>query len=390
MCRTGGTSVAVESATELQAAAGVGAGVLRGVLRVVGAAPDSSLPNLSGIRLESADGILRLDGTNLEWGVQARVPWGGPALGPVMVDGRLLERLVASWDPEAAVELEAVAEGLWVRSGESRVRLVTAKPDDWPEPKDVPEPCPSASVEAQELARALRRVLPATDPRLTASRPALGSVRIEVAEASGLTLVATDAARLHYDRLGGLRASGEGAVLVPASSVQGLLRVLDAAPPKADTTLLLGDRVLAVEVGAYRYWTRLAEASYPSYGHVLAEGPDRVTLPVRPLADAVQRLSLLAPARQPAVVGLYAGEGNYLLVRATAADRGDGEEQVPLLGGEWPPDLVLHYQARFLADALACAETDRIELSVERSSGRAVVFEESRAWRAVMMSWRTG
>lgn len=380
--------MAVE-ATDVQEAVGIQAGALREALRVVGAAQDPDLPNLSGIRVAAEDGALWLDGTNLEWSVQVLLPWQGPAIQARMVDGRTLERLAASWNASARVTLEPHADGLVLRTDSTRVRLATASPDEWPTPPEVPEVAPTAAVEAQDLARSLRRVLPIPSPRAWMSRPLLGSIRIEVEEQAGLTVVATDSARLHYDRLGGLRATGQGGVMLPASSVQGLLRVLDAAPPKAPATLWLGERQAFVEVGTYRYWTRLVEAGFPPYGHVLADGPVRVTLPVRPLAASVERLALLASSDRPAVVSLSAGEDGTMIIRSAAADRGDGEERLEVLDGQWPADLVLHYQARFVRDALACADGEAVHLSVDPPSGRAVLSEGGRPWRAVMMSWRT-
>src|SRR5690606_2642613 len=197
------------------------ADVLSNVERIIPAR--SSNPGLSLLRIDLEDGGLVLSGSSLDIDVRAKVPADVSGEGSYAVVAHVFGMVVRSL-PSDDVELDLTENELQITSGSYRTKLQLVAPgsaavvsftDELP-----------GEIDADQLAKAL------TSARYAAAvadfQAVFRGVKLELAD-DRFRAVATDGFRLAYYDLG-LGTGLEGDVIVPARSVDELLRVLGDGP----------------------------------------------------------------------------------------------------------------------------------------------------------------
>jgi DNA polymerase-3 subunit beta len=252
----------------------------------------SSLPVLSGLRLELSGDDLVVTGSDLDLTIAVRAVVSGETDGVAVVPAKLLSDIVRALPP-GAVTVEIDDDEARIGAGRSQFAVRTIPSHEYPQ---LPAPAEtSVSLDAVAFADALRQVVSAASG--DESRPILTGV-LMAAEGDGLRLVATDSYRLAVRDLPGTSVLAEGQqVLVPSTALRELSRLLSSAE---SVTLRLGERDVVFEVGEVRVTSRLIEGDFPNYrGLIPSAHPNRLTVGREPLLEALRRVRLLAREATP-------------------------------------------------------------------------------------------
>jgi len=278
----------------------------------------SSLPVLSGLRLELHGDQLQVTGSDLDLTISVRTAVSGDGDGVAVVPAKLLSDIVRALPP-GAVTIEIDDDEARIGSGRSQFAVRTIPAHEYPQ---LPEPAESSvRLDAEAFADALRQVVAAASN--DESRPILTGV-LMAAEGDGLRLVATDSYRLAVRDLPGTSVLAEGQqVLVPSTALKELSRLLGSAE---SVTLRLGERDVAFEVGDVRVTSRLIEGDFPNYrGLIPGTLPNRLSVGREPLLEALRRVRLLA--REATPVRLLMKPDSVELVAITQ-DVGQAQEEL--------------------------------------------------------------
>lgn len=278
----------------------------------------SSLPVLSGLRLEVKGDQLSATGSDLDLTISVRAAVSGETDGVAVVPAKLLADITRALQP-GAVTVEVVDDEARITSGRSQFAVRTIPAQEFPQ---LPEPAErSVSLDATALADALRQVVSAASN--DESRPILTGVLL-AAEGDGLRLVATDSYRLAVRDLPGTSVLEEGQqVLVPSNALKELSRLLTGAEA---VTLRLGERDVAFEVGDVRVTSRLIEGDFPNYrGLIPASQPNQLRVGREALLEALRRVRLLA--REATPVRLVMSDESLELLAITQ-DVGQAREEL--------------------------------------------------------------
>lgn len=276
----------------------------------------SSLPVLSGVRVELTGSRLRLTGTDLELTIAVEVEVAGQEDGVTVLPGRLASDIVRSL-PGGSVEVEVDAEQARIAAGRSEFSLRVLPAEEFPRlPEPVGEP---VTLAADELSSALSQVVRAASS--DDARPILTGVLLTAHE-GGLRLVATDSYRLAVRDLPGTSVLAEGQhVLVPSRALQELARLLTGGD---SLTVRLGERDASFEVAGTRLTTVLIEGEFPPYERLIPQAqPNRLTVGREVLLEAVRRVKLLAREATPVRL-VMSGDGLELV--AVTQDVGQAHE----------------------------------------------------------------
>ncbi len=308
----------------------------------------TSLPVLSGVRVELAGDRLTLTGTDLELTISVEIAVSGGGDGVVVLPGRLASDVVRAL-PAGSVDVEVGEDETRIVAGRSEFSLRGLPADEFPrvaEPGGEPVTLASA-----ELATALAQVVRAASS--DDARPILTGVLL-AAEAAGLRLVATDSYRLAIRDLPGTTVLAEGQkVLVPSRALTELARVLD----KGDTlTVRFGERDASFEVGGTRLTTVLIEGEFPPYERLIPQAqPNRLTVGREALLEAVRRVKLLA--REATPVRLSMSSDGLELVAITQ-DVGQAHEA---LDAKFEgTDLTVAFNPEYLVQGIEVAPGDEV------------------------------
>ncbi|MDP1819399.1 MAG: DNA polymerase III subunit beta [Acidimicrobiales bacterium] len=310
----------------------------------------TSLPVLSGVRVELSGNQLRLTGTDLELTITAEVAVSGGGDGVVILPGRLASDIVRAL-PAGSVEVEVDDDEARISAGRSEFSLRVLPADEFPR---LPEPGGDpVTLASAELATALAQVVRAasTDD----ARPVLTGVLL-AAEAAGLRLVATDSYRLAIRDLPGTTVLAEGQhVLVPSRALQELARVLTSG----DTlSVRLGERDASFEVGGTRLTTVLIEGEFPPYERLIPQAqPNRLTVGREALLEAVRRVKLLAREATPVRLAM-SSEGLELV--AITQDVGQAHET---LDAKFEgTELTVAFNPEYLVQGIEVAPGDEVSI----------------------------
>ncbi len=314
------------------------ADVLSNVERIIPAR--SSNPGLSLLRIDlEPDGVV-LSGSSLDIDVRAKVAADVAGEGSHAVVAHVFGMVVRSL-PADDVELEFSENELQITSGRytTKLQLVSAGstavvsfPDEHP-----------GEIDAAQLAKALSGARYAA--AVADFQAVFRGVKVELADGR-FRAVATDGFRLAYYDLG-VGTGLEGDVIVPARSVDELLRVLGDGPVK----LAMDGGQLSVRHGDYSLNLKLMEGAFPDYERVIPSNfPVSITLSAARLAEAVNRVSLMADKTANNRVDLFVKDGVATIT--AEGSYGRSQEELPVMQEGTDSEIAVAYNARFLVDSL--------------------------------------
>jgi len=310
----------------------------------------TSLPVLSGVRVELTGSRLRLTGTDLELTIAVEIEVAGEQDGVTVLPGRLASDIVRAL-PAGSVEVEVDSEQARIAAGRSDFNLRVLPAEEFPRlPEPAGEPVTLASA---ELATALSQVVRAASG--DDARPILTGVLL-AAHDGGLRLVATDSYRLAVRDLPGTSVLAEGQhVLVPSRALQELARLLTSSD---SLTVRLGERDASFEVGGTRLTTVLIEGEFPPYERLIPQAqPNRLTVGREVLLEAVRRVKLLA--REATPVRLVMSADGLELVAVTQ-DVGQAHESLDAKHEGEP--LTVAFNPDYLLQGIEVAPGDEVTL----------------------------
>jgi DNA polymerase III subunit beta len=248
------------------------ADALRTVVSAVASRP--TLPVLGGVRLDAADGRLRVTGTDLETTITTDVPAEVAADGAVLVPSGALRKLFAAKHPKGTtVTLTSDPDSgklhITAAAGRGRVRLLDL--DDFPAAPADGRPVadvPAATVQAWAAV-----VAAASDDQ---ARPVLCSVLLEVGPEAQVTAAATDSYRLHV-HTGQAAVHDQVALLVPADALATVVKAAKAAKAE-QVTVGAGEAdadgavfTATFAIGATTFAVRLTEGEFPKYRSLIPD-----------------------------------------------------------------------------------------------------------------------
>jgi DNA polymerase-3 subunit beta len=310
-----------------------------------------TLPVLSGVRLDVADGRLTVTGTDLELTIRLSVPVHVDKEGSAVVPARLVGDIVKALPP-GAVDVTVTDDEMSISAGRSQFAVRPLSLSDYPAQAET-DAAP-VTLSSQQVGDALRQVVRAasTDD----ARAVLTGV-LMASEDDGLKMVATDSYRLAVRDLpqSTLLAAGQK-VLVPGRALAELQRVLTA---DAELSVRLGAREAVFEVGGTRLSTRLIEGEYPNYRNLLPSSyPNRLTVGREALLEALRRVKILAQDSTPVRLALG---GDTLRLTAITQDVGNAHEEVDATyeGTE----MTVAFNPDYLTSGVEAVEGDEVTLS---------------------------
>lgn len=337
----------------------------------------SSNPGLSLLRIDVAEDGLELSGSNMDVDIRARIAADAPGKGSYAVMGYVFSQVVRAL-PAEDVSLEFEDDEVQIRSGTYSTRLQVMAPDSAPLIAFTDEF--AGTIDAELFARALTAVKYAA--AVADFQAVFRGVKLEFSDAR-TRAVATDGFRLaYYDLPGGTGLATD--VIVPARSVEELLRVLGDGPVQ----LALEPGQLSVRHANYALNLKLMDATFPDYERVIPKNfPVSITLKAGQLAETVARVALMADKTANNRVDLFT-KGGELQITAEGSF-GRSQESLTVMQAGTDPEIFLAYNSRYLIDALTPIAGDvRLAFSGANSAPSVVTAVSDPSYVAMVVPLR--
>ncbi len=356
---------------------------LQQVLNVVGTR--ATMPILSNVLIEAAEGYISLTTTNLDMGIRCRIKAEVGEAGGLTLPVRKLATIIREL-PNLDVGVRSIDHQAEISSGGSKFLINGIGPEEFPS-------LPTFSDDRQfilsqeTLATMLRSV--AYGQSTDESRYILNGVFFNFAE-DKLTLVATDGRRLALiSKELEIENSNPGNLILPAKSVTELLRLLGQAD---EIKIWFSDRQVAFQIGTEEglkdhiyLISKIVEGNYPNYHQVIPkETHHRVKIGREDLLHCIHRAALVTNEKNNSVTMKI--HNDKLEITASSPELGESHESLGGIPYEGP-EVKIAFNPQFLMDPLRSLTKDEVffEFKDELSPG---VFRTLESFLCVVMPIR--
>ncbi len=356
------TNPARRSTVKLRAERAEFADAVSWTTRTVGARV--TLPALSGILLEAADGKLTCRATDLEVAAEISIPVQIDRPGTVLLPGRLLSQLVARF-PEAPVQIDGDGDRVEISCGRATFKVRGMQAEDFPSLAAPADDAPQGVIKADAFSRLVNQVAKAASN--DEGRPVLTGVQLDASDGR-LTAAATDSYRLAV-RSVAFEDAVEGTALVPARSL--LEAAKGAGEAGGAVTVILEEGQVSFLFGDRRLTTKLIEGSFPNYRALLPDAHETsVVVDRAALAEALQRVAIVAMGQANTPLELTFEDGS-LDLQATNQEMGDAAEALPAeVDGE---GLSIAFNPAYLLAGLEATGTEQVRVELRDGLKPAVL-----------------
>ena len=331
----------------------------------------TTLPILTCVLMEAADGRLTLSATNLDISIttgtdKVTVKDEGKVAIPAVKFVPFVRSLRSG-----SVVISQKGKQIQLVSGKARMTENTMNVDEYPALKEL-EDKNGLDVEAAVLIDMVNETSYSVSKDET--RPALMGILWEV-RTDSLTLVATDAHRLaRSGRPMEWDVPGDREMIVDTAGLRHLPRIVsglsDEEAASGNITIFMGENQLSFRAGPTVLHARLLEGPFPDYNAVIPQDNDKfVTLDKADFSQTIRRVSITADRITSQIkLGI---ENGRMELSARGTEGSQSEDEIPVsYDGE---ALEIGFNFVYLQDILKNIKSNSIMLSLKDSQSAALI-----------------
>ncbi|HVW23026.1 MAG TPA: DNA polymerase III subunit beta [Candidatus Saccharimonadales bacterium] len=308
-----------------------------------------TLPILANVLIKTANNRLSISATNLDIAITHYIGAKVSNEGSITVPARLMQDFVSSL-PEGVINLNLDETKLHVTTDQYQSVVNGIMAEDFPVMPAI-SGGKSWSIKAGELKKALQQVVFAASADET--RPILTGALLH-SMGGKLYLAATDSYRLAEKTLGANKH--EAKLLIPASALQDLLRIL--GDEDGDVKVTHDEQQVLFQVGDTELVTRLIDGNYPDYRKLIpASFANEVVLPRADLLNVTKVSSLFARESAGSVTIEVDEDKQNLSIRSVASQLG---ENTATAGAKVKGNGSITLNSRYLLDALGALNGEQV------------------------------
>jgi DNA polymerase III subunit beta len=320
---------------------------LNNVARV--ATTRNTLPILSNILLKTVDNRLCVAATDLNIAITQFVGSKVSEKGSITVPARLTQDFISSLPP-GPIELNLEDTKLKISTDQHKSTINGTSAEDYPVMPKIKNG-QKWKANSETLKKALNQtVLAASNDD---ARPVLTGVNFHT-ENGELFIVATDSYRLAEKKIGKIENPVD--VLVPASALQDLLRILDTT--SEDVEITSDDQQILFKTGDAELVTRLIDGKFPDYKKLIpAKFATTAVIPRDELSNITKVSSLFARETGGSITLEISDENNEVSVKSHASQLGENSAKAK---AKTKGSGQITLNSRFITDALGAIDADEV------------------------------
>lgn len=323
----------------------------------------TTLPILANVLLQAEEGILTLTATDLDIGIQYKIPVDIPITGATTLPAKRLFGIIREL-PEGDVEINVNPTNVAsITCGSAYFRVVGLGKEEFPKLPEFPE------VKTFEIQQTLLRdMINKTSYAMChdESRYVLNGIYLLV-KANKITMAATDGRRLaliekHVDLPKGM----EMEAIIPAKTVQELVKLLGS---EGVINIALAKNQIAFKIPNCTLISRLIEGNFPNYKQVIPQGLEqKITLNKDELFSAVKRSTLISDRSNSIKLNFIPQQ---LIISANTPDVGESRESINILyeGKE----IEIAFNPNFIIDVLKNLEDQEILFEITDGANPGII-----------------
>lgn len=338
--------------------------LLVAVSNVQGAvSPKTTLPILANVLLEADEGMLCITATDLDIGIQYKIPVEVSEPGATTLPARRLFGIIREL-PEGNVEMGVNSTHVaTITCGSAYFKVVGIGREEFPKLPDFPE------AKAFEMPQAvLKEMINKTSYAVChdESRQVLNGIYFS-ARSNKVIMVATDGRRLaHIEKHIDLPKGIEIEVIIPSKTANELVKLL---AQEGNVSIALAKNQVAFRFPNCVLISRLIEGRYPNYRQVIPQGLEqKIAINREEFLNAVKRSTLISDRTNSIKLNFIP---HRLIINANTPDIGESRESIniPYEGEE----IEVAFNPNFIIDVLRNLDDQEIIFEVTDGSNPGIV-----------------
>lgn len=301
----------------------------------------NTLPILANVLIKTVDNRLCIAATNLNIAITCYIGSKVTEAGSITVPARLMQDFISSL-PGGVIDIKLEDSKLHIKTDQHKSVINGTPADDYPVMPKIKEG-KKWKMSSSELKNALNQVVIAASN--DDARPVLTGVNFYTTEGK-LYAVATDSYRLAEKELTKLKEDIN--VLVPASSIQDLLRILDDSENEVEMTS--DEQQILFSKGDVELVTRLIEGKFPEYKKLIPTNfKTSAVVPRTEIGNIAKVSSLFARETAGSVKVNIDSSSKQIGIESLASQLGENTAKV---SAETTGDGEITLNSRYIMDAL--------------------------------------
>lgn len=333
---------------------------------VVSAVPNkSTLPILSNVLLEAADGRLTLVATDLDISIRTSGSATVTSAGSITLPAKKLADIVREL-PNDEVRCSVSGTRVKIECRNGSFSIVGLEAEEFPQlpPSDGEK---KIAVPTDVLEKGVRRASYAVSSDET--RQMLTGVLLQIT-GGRITVVATDGHRLARAGFKGDYPAIDRDMIIPPKALHQVVRL---ASGTVSVGLMVSKNYAIFDLGSTTVYSRLIDGNFPNYEQVIPKtNPKQVSVNREEFIAAIRRVAVLADSITHQIKMSLRPERLELSVNT--ADVGEGQEQVPItyVGDR----LDIGYNAAYLLDILRSIDNPSISIHLNTPITAGIIQPE--------------
>jgi DNA polymerase III subunit beta len=314
-----------------------------------------TLPVLGCILLEAKDSTLTIKSTNLDLGLEIKLPVKIEKEGIVAVPGTILSHFISNLKDEKSIKLEVVDGNLSVSTQNNATIIKSLPYDDFPTIPNVSAER-SFTIDSRDFIRGLKAVW--YSAAVSSIKPELSSVYI-YSDDESIVFVATDSFRLAEKKVKTKKVRDIGSILIPFKNVVEIIKILEESGEEIEVNL--SKNQIAFSYNGLYLVSRIIDGAFPDYKQII---------PKESKTDVVAlKQDLLSSLK---ISNIFSDKFNQINIKIDPANKhfelttrnNDVGENVNKLQGAISGEAIdMHFNQKYIVDCFQSIDADSISLS---------------------------
>ena len=303
------------------------------------------LPILNNVLIRVDNKKISLTSTNLDIAIINYISAISSKNGVITAPAKLLAEFVSNLPKNEKIKLTTKDDKLTITSGKYSSTINGAIADDFPELPEINDKTAVVfKMGVEEFKNSVNQVIIASSSDLT--RPALTGVYFNVYDKT-LAIASTDGYRLAEKKLI-KNVQSEVNVIVPATSLQDVLRVIDDEMEEIEISF--GEDLVRFRLGEIEVISKIIDASYPDYRKLIPKNNEiKIGVNREELIRITKLAALFARRSASGSIVCEAKKPNIFSVKSVASELGENDS---IIETEITEEGKVNLNSRFLIDAL--------------------------------------
>lgn len=324
-----------------------------------------TLPILSCILLEATSNQLIVRATNLDLGIEIKLPVKSEQDGVVAVPGTVLNSFISNLHENKNIILETKADNLHVSTPHNSTVIKSYNREDFP---TIPEAGSDIliKIQAKDFVRGLKSVWYSSASG--SMKPELSSIYI-YPDDDELVFVATDSFRLAEKRIKAKNIPDFGNILIPFKNVTEVMRVLDEVDEEI-SIYVTKNQISFIFKDTYLI-SRVIDGVFPDYKQIIPKSSTtEVTVLKQDTVSALKLANIFSDKFNKLNIKI-SKSSKQLELSTKNADIGENVNIVDaVIEGE---DIEINFNYRYITDCFQSIEADSISMQFN-GPGRPMVL----------------